>query len=116
MADEYLQRFGPRVNWSKMNTVSDNRMAEFFFACRNFMANWSSQFRTTVRLTFMPEAYPGMMLCLPMFGMQGYIREVAHSWDLGGGGFTTDVQAAPWSSMGPREVGVSRFFPKGAPL
>lgn len=104
----YLNRYGARPESTAVNTISGPRQ-EFYFACMNFIRNWSEQFQTTIAVTFMPEAYPGMLACFPYYGIQGYIRSVTHSIDLAnGGGFQTQISAAPWSSIGGKG-------PKGLP-
>lgn len=107
----FLQREGARPNFTPMDQISGAK-AEFFFACYLFQQNWSGQFQASVNLTFMPELFPGMMLCLPEYGIQGYVRETTDSWDMTGG-FSTSVTAAPWSSIGN---GGPVSLPKGAPL
>jgi hypothetical protein len=69
------------------------------------------QFMANVPVTFMPELYPGMLLKIPEFGVQFYVSEVTHSWDLAGGaGFNTSV-----SVMAPSALDGSGFYllPKG---
>lgn len=115
MRDTYLERYGARVEVSYMNNISGARQ-EFFFACHKFMQNWSQQFQASVNLTFMPELYPGMLLCLPMYGMQGYIVQTTDSWDMRSGSFTTNVVCAPWSSIGKSDKETAEGLPIGAPL
>lgn len=113
MRDDYLSRYGARPEYEAMNNISGARQ-EFFFACHKFMQNWSAQYQTQVALTFVPELYPGMLMCLPMYGVQGYIRETTDSWDMQSG-FRTHVSCAPWSTIGDSSK-VPAYLPKGAPL
>lgn len=108
-SDYILQRYGARVDWTPMQNISGNR-AEFFFAVMRFALNWAQQYAAQVPLTFMPEAWPGMLLQLPQYGMQGYIKQVTHNFDLRqGGGFTTDATVIAPSSIGKNGL-------KGLPL
>lgn len=112
-AQEFLSVFGARVSWDTMSNISGRRQ-EFFFACQRFMENWSKQYSASVKLTFIPELFPGMMLCLPVMGIQGYVNQVTHSWSMADeSGFSTDVQCAPWSTIGKKGP---KGLPKGAPL
>lgn len=114
LRDTYLNRYGPRPDFRPMNVISGARQ-EFFFACHLFMQNWGNQYQAKINLTFMPELYPGMLLCLPDYGMQGYVIETTDSWDMTSG-FTTSVSCAPWSSLGKNSVSSSTNLPIGAPL
>lgn len=111
LATDFLKREGARPNFTPMDQIS-GAQAEFFFACYLFQQNWSQQFQASVNLTFMPELFPGMMLCLPEYGIQGYVRQTTDSWDMTSG-FTTSVACAPWSSIGKDGP---EMLPKGAPL
>jgi hypothetical protein len=114
--DDFLLRMGARPDWTPMDTISGARQ-EFFFACNLFMQNWSQQFQASISTTFLPEAYPGMLACFPSLGIQGYIRQTVDSWDLSdGGGFTTTISAAPWSTIGGLKVAGDIELPRGAPL
>lgn len=91
--DEYLDRFGGRPNVSNIPTIRSHSGSEFFMALYLFMQRWANQFRANVPLTFMPELWPGMLLCLPEFQFQAYILEVNHSFQFGpNGGFKTDAK------------------------
>lgn len=99
-----LKRFGARMNYRSMGMISSPE-AEFWYACRLFQLNWASQFSSQVRLTFMPEIWPGMLIRLNTFGFQAYVEQVTHSWDYGvggmSGGFKTSVRViAPSSTKG----------------
>lgn len=112
MAADYLSRFGARPEVTMLRQVSSPD-AEFYFACMSFMQNWSAQYQTNVEITFMPEVFPGMLLCFPVYGVQGYVREVTHTFDFSGGGFSTTVSAAPWSTIGNSGP---KGLPRGASL
>jgi murein DD-endopeptidase MepM/ murein hydrolase activator NlpD len=114
--DTYLERYGARPNYTPMNNISGARQ-EFFFACMKFMENWTEQYQASVSLMFMPELYPGMLMCLPMYGIQGYVRSTTDSFDMTDGGtFTTSVSAAPWSAIGRSDAPEAQGLPVGAPL
>jgi hypothetical protein len=115
LADKTLRRYGARPDYTPMNMISGHR-AEFFMACDLFQRGWSQQYQTAINLTFMPELYPGMLLCIPAYGIQGYITQTVDSWDLRGGGFSTTVSAAPWSSIGRNSHPAAAGLPVGAPL
>lgn len=109
----YLNRYGARPEIKAINTISGPRQ-EFYFACMEFAKNWSEQFQTTIEVSFLPEAFPGMLGCIPYYGVQGYIRSVTHNIDLAGnGGFRTSISAAPWSSIGGKGP---KGLPRGAAL
>lgn len=109
----FLRRFGARPVWEPMDTISGARQ-EFFFAVFRFMLNWASQYTAPVKVTFMPELYPGMLMVLPTYGIQGYVTEVTHSFDLApDAGFSTDVSCIAWSTLGDKGV---RGLPRGATL
>jgi hypothetical protein len=86
-----LNRFGARPNFQQIGVIM-GPMAQFWYALFLFQLNWASMFTATVPTTFMPEAYPGMLLKLTD-GFQAYINQVVHAWDYsdGGPGFTTQM-------------------------
>jgi hypothetical protein len=84
--DEYIQRFGARPLVYTVPTISQGR-PEFFLALFWFMRHWADQFSAQVPTTFMPEAWPGMLLQLPEFNFQAYIQGVKHDFQYGPDGF-----------------------------
>lgn len=106
-----LSRFGARVNTQGIPWAATPR-AEFWNAVDLFRRNWAAQFTCQVKTSFLPEAFPGMILQLPAYGMQFYIRSVSHDWSLGdgGSGFSTTI-----SVMAPSTIGNSGppGFPRG---
>jgi hypothetical protein len=91
--DEYLDRFGGRPNIVNVPTIRWQSGGEFFMALYMFMQRWANQFRADVPMTFMPELWPGMLLCLPEYQFQSYILEVQHTFQFGpGGGFHTKAK------------------------
>ena len=119
MRDHYLTRYGPRVETKTMNNISGARQ-EFFYACHEFQRNWAQQYTSQIELTFVPEVFPGMLLCIPEYGIQGYVVETTDSFSMSGGGFTvsykTTVSCAPWSSLGKNDKAMADGLPIGAPL
>lgn len=110
----FLRRYGARPVWEPMDDITGPRQ-EFFFAVSRFMLNWASQYSASLPLTFMPELYPGMLVVLPTYGIQGYVQEVEHTFDLRtGGGFATTARVIGWSTIGPRD-GI-KGLPRGAAL
>lgn len=111
---QMMDRYGARPNYTPMNNISGPR-AEFFYACHLFQENWGQQYQTSVSLTFMPELFPGMLACFPVYGIQGYVIQTVDEWDLKGGGFSTTVSAAPWSTIGRSKDAIAPL-PVGAAL
>jgi hypothetical protein len=110
----FLRRYGARPEWESMDNITGPRQ-EFFYAMQRFQLSWASRFTGRLPLTFMPEAYPGMLVCAPHYGVQCYAQEVTHSFDLRDDqGFTTDVDGIAWSSIGP-STGIKGLV-RGAPL
>ena len=117
LRDFYLNRYGPRVDFSPMENITGARQ-EFFYACHKFQQNWSEQYQASLTLKFMPELYPGMLACFPEYGIQGYVKSTTDSFDLtdGGSGFSTSIDCSPWSSMGKNANPAAADLPVGAPL
>lgn len=113
-AHNFLQRFGARPNVDMVPNIPAGR-AEFFMALYNFMRYWAGMFTATVPLTFMPELWPGMLLRIPEFNFQAYVKEVRHAGSYGeGGGFTTDVSiCAPSSTSGTNRMDLLSLLPHG---
>lgn len=84
-----LNRFGARPNFQEIGVIMGPQ-AQFWYALFLFQLNWASMFTANVPITFMPEAFPGMLMQLED-GFQAYISQVQHNWDFtdGGPGFTT---------------------------
>ena len=63
-------------------------------------------------MTFMPELFPGMIMEIPLYGVQMYVSEVSHTWDYNSG-FNTQA-----STIGISATDGSGFylFPKGGDL
>lgn len=111
----FLNRYGARPDNHAMDNITGHKQ-EFYFACFRFMQNWSDQWSCQVRLTYMPEIYPGMLLVFPRFGLQAYVQAARHTGSPGtdGGGFRTEVTLTAWSTVG-RQSAV-KGLPVGAPL
>jgi cell wall-associated NlpC family hydrolase len=108
----FLARYGARPQWEPMDNITGPRQ-EFFFAVSRFMLNWASQWSAPLPLTFMPELWPGMLAVLPTYGVQGYVQEVEHTFDLrSDAGFSTRASCVAWSTIGPR-AGIAGL-PRGA--
>lgn len=100
-----LKRFGARVNSVNMLNIA-GKQQEFWWAVYLFQRNWARQFSTSIPLTFMPEAFPGMILEVPSQGIQMYVEGVTHTWDLrDGGGFTTSC-----TCTAPATTGQNKFI------
>lgn len=105
----FLKRFGvrpdvkniPQIFSAGSDAVVSQGQATFFMALYLFMQAWANMFTATVPLTFMPELWPGMLLRIPQFGFQAYVRGVTHSGSFGSSGsFTTDVDICAPSNIG----------------
>jgi hypothetical protein len=93
------RRFGARPNYTDMPGLVGPK-AEFFSALFMFMRTWAYQYNADIPLTFMPEAWPGMLIQVPAFDFQAYITTVTHSFRFGdGGAFTTTVNIASPARM-----------------
>lgn len=88
-AVQFLQRYGARPNLETYPMVR-HPFFELFLAYQRFMQAWARQFLTPFEFTFMPELYPGGKLGMPQHGLQMYIEEVTHTWDMTSG-FTTQA-------------------------
>jgi hypothetical protein len=80
-------KFGARPNLMQISIPFSSPSNEFFMALYYFSLNWAYQYQATVPVTFMPEAWPGMLLQVPSFNFQGYITTVTHSFMFGEDGF-----------------------------
>jgi hypothetical protein len=91
-AKAVLQRFGARNDFQTLPMLHGSA-AEFWSALWWFQRSWASQFTAKVSLTFMPELFPGMLIVLPSFKFQAYVKAVNHSFSYqdGGEGFTTEA-------------------------
>lgn len=107
-----LDRFGARPETQPManTTMFSTREMEFWAAIWKFTYNWATQFSSQIPLTFMPEAFPGMILEIPTFKFQAYIEQVTHTIDFAdGAGFKTDVRVvAPSVTDGSGILGLVR--------
>ena len=104
-ADAIFQRFGARVNYQSIPSLSGPE-AEFWYAVRLLQKSWASQFSSRVDLSFMPEAYPGMLLTVESLKFQAYIESVTHTWDMADGqGFKTSVRV-----IAPSTTDASGFY------
>lgn len=111
--DNFLGRFGARPNTVTIPTVKQG-MPEFFMALFLFMRKWSNQFAAEVPMTWMPEAWPGMILRLPEFNFQAYIAQVEHSFQMGKDGFfRTSAQVIAPSRISQKENDVFGMLPLG---
>jgi hypothetical protein len=109
-AESLLLRFGARIDRQTVTTIRGPQQ-EFWYAVQLFTHAWASMFRADVPMTFMPELYPGMLLCIPELKVQFYVSAVTHEWNFANDqGFTTSA-----SVMAPSATDGSGLFllPKG---
>lgn len=109
--EQLFNRFGARIQRTKMTSITGPHQ-EFYYAVNQLTRAWADQFRARAPLTFMPELFPGMIMEIPLYGVQMYVSQVSHSWDYSSG-FTTTV-----STKGVSATDGSGFylFPKGGDL
>ena len=95
------QRFGARVAGENVSWIATPEV-EFWYAINRFRQNWAAQFSSAPSIGFMPEAFPGMIMQVPDYGVQFYIDQVTHSFSLGedGTGFTTGISVMAPSTIG----------------
>jgi len=105
------KRFGARVNNQHLDWIASPEV-EFWMAVHLFRQAWAQQFTAEVPVSFLPEAYPGMIAMVPSYGIQFYIDRVQHDFDLGpdGSGFSTSLTVKAPSTIGaqPRMMGLPR--------
>jgi murein DD-endopeptidase MepM/ murein hydrolase activator NlpD len=95
-----LKRFGARSQSLHPQGALGKR-GEFFIALYEFMKAWANQYLADVPVTFMPEAWPGMILKLPQYDFKAYIQGVTHSFKFGpGGSFETNITITAPSKLG----------------
>jgi len=105
-----LNRFGARIDRQFVSTIFGPQQ-EFWYAVNEFTKAWAGMFKANIPLMFMPELFPGMLLCIPELKVQFYVTGVSHRFSMADGqGFTTDV-----SVIAPSAMDGSGFylFPKG---
>lgn len=114
--DAFLERFGARPDVQQMPYIHQGT-PEFFMALYLFMQRWAGMFTASIPMTFMPELFPGMLLRIPEFGFQAYVRGVTHTGVYGqNGGFTTTVDVcAPSVIGGKNKDNLMALLPKGGP-
>lgn len=79
-----------------------------------FMRKWANQFSASIPMTWMPEAWPGMIVRLPEFNFQAYITQVEHSFQMGKDGFfRTSVSVVAPSRITQQENDVFGLLPLG---
>lgn len=104
--DAILRRFGARPHTERKSTIQQGP-AEFFFAIKNFMSNWASQFSTSIPTTFLPEIWPGMLAQMPDHDLQVYVESVTHRF--GVNGYSTSLGVtAPSHLDGTGLLGLAR--------
>lgn len=87
---DIIRKFGVRPFKQTYPQVSSPAM-EFLLATQLFIGKFSSMYRADVRLTFMPELYPGMRVLMRKHNLQMYCSAVEHSFDYENG-FSTRAQ------------------------
>jgi hypothetical protein len=93
-AIDFIKRYGARPLKTEFPMVYST-LYESLLAYQSFLVSWSRQFASTFTFTFMPELYPGGKVAFPEHGIQMYIEEVTHTWDLTDGFMTMAKLTAP---------------------
>lgn len=94
-----LNRYGARPDFQSLGTITGPQ-AEFWYALSLFQRNWASQFSSSVETTFMPEAWPGMLIVIDSLKFQAYVTSVTHTFNFSnGGGFSTAINVIAPSSL-----------------
>lgn len=91
---QIIQKFGVRP-FKQTYTMVGNPAMEFLLATQLFMGKFSAMYRADVRLTFMPELYPGMRVLMRKHNLQMYCSQVEHSFDYENGFATRAVLSSP---------------------
>jgi hypothetical protein len=102
----FLQKYGARPYYEEVPMVR-SPYYELFLAYQTFCLLWARQFVSQLRLTFMPELFPGGIIALPDHGLQFYVEEVEHTFDYEGGFTTQAVVSAPAGLQGAGRDAVS---------
>jgi hypothetical protein len=108
----FLQRYGARPLYEAAPFVRSSYF-EVFLAWQRFMQAWSRQFLTTFTFTFMPELYPGGLVSFPSHGIQMYVEEVYHSWDMESG-FVTQANLSSPAALANNTSPVTRGLVVGS--
>lgn len=108
----FLQRYGARPLFESAPFVRSSYF-EVFLAWQRFMQAWSRQFLTTFSFTFMPELYPGGLVSFPTHGLQMYVEEVYHSWDMESG-FTTQANLSSPAALANNHSPIARGLVVGS--
>lgn len=97
---ELLRRFGARP-YMEEYVMAGTPELEFLIACQVFTEKWAQQYLTTIKLTFMPELFPGMRIQLGGLNLVVYVSRVTHNFDFEeGAGFTTEIEIMAPSTVG----------------
>lgn len=99
---ELYRRYGARPNkLSPVRTIIEEPdgatfeenpkyILPFLSALFAFMKNWAGQNKCTLKITFMPELFPGCRIKLKDFDISMYVESVSHNMDYQSG-FTTSA-------------------------
>jgi len=86
-ANNFLARYGMRPLVQEQPMIRSH-VTEFMYAWQLFMQSWANQYSSTIRLSFMPELYPGMRIRLEDHGIEVYVQSVQHQGDRASGFYT----------------------------
>jgi len=93
-ANNFLSRYGMRPLVQEQPLIRSH-VTEFMYAWQLFMQSWANQYSSTIKLTFMPELYPGMRIRLEDHGIEVYVEGVSHQGDRASGFYTSAIVTCP---------------------
>ena len=71
---------------------SPEHILPYLYALYEFMYHWAQQHKADIKITFMPELFPGMRIKVKSLDIEFYVQSVTHNMNYSSG-FTTTVGA-----------------------
>ena len=102
----FLDRFGVRPQKEPMVSWIGSPTFEYFYSLHQFLLYWSRQFSTDVKISFMPEIFPGVRVGFaPEHDLSVFVEQVTHrcSYEQG---FTTTLKIVAPCSEGGANIGM----------
>jgi hypothetical protein len=104
-ANNFLARYGMRPLVQEQPLIRSH-VTEFMYAWQLFMQSWANQYSSTIKLTFMPELYPGMRIRLEDHGIEVYVQNVQHQGDRASGFYTSAAVTCPVYRKTPNDKNI----------
>ena len=79
--------------------TSPRYILPFLNALNEFMTKWSEQYDVNIRITFMPQLFPGCRIKVKSLDVSFYVSGVSHSMDYSSGFTTTVTACCPSGSL-----------------